>query len=49
MGARRRELRTPCFMTRSRRPCQSQRLDGVTPHMSNWKMPWEMGEPSKVE
>ncbi len=44
IGASSRELRTPCFTTALRSFSQSQRpLVGVTPHMSNWKMPCEIG------
>ena len=50
IGATNKELRTPFFTTFSRKLSQSQRPElGVTFHISNWKMPLEIGEPSQVE
>ena len=48
IGASNRELRTPCFFTSLLRISHSQRLVGVTPHMSNWKIPLDTGEPLMV-
>src|SRR5260221_12121875 len=49
IGARRSELRTPYCLTSFFNFSQSQRpLSGVTPHMSNWKIPLETGDPLKV-
>src|ERR1051325_6846218 len=48
MGASNSELRTPYFFTSSFNTSHSQRLLGVTPHISNWKIPSETGEPMKL-
>ena len=46
MGAIKRELRMPYFRISSRNTSHSQRPEGFTFHMSNWKIPLDMGEPS---
>lgn len=38
----------PCWATLALSELQSQSSLGLTPHMSNWKMPCEAGEPSYV-
>eukprot|EP00961_Rhodomonas_salina_P190084 2564548-Rhodomonas_salina.5 len=45
MGARSSELRTPCAAISAFNAAQSQRGDGVTPHMSYCRMPWLTGHP----
>lgn len=48
IGASKSELRMPCFCIRAFSFCQSQRpLFGSSPHMSNCKIPYEAGLPTK--
>ncbi|KAG9533704.1 hypothetical protein KCU93_g71, partial [Aureobasidium melanogenum] len=47
MGATSRELRTPSLAIFSFRASQSQRSEGVTPHISYWSSPLETGEPGQ--
>ncbi len=49
IGATSSELRTPCAAMSARSAAQSQRSDGVTPHMSGWRTPLETGEPAYDE
>ncbi len=46
MGATSSELRTPCAAISRLSSAQSQRPEeGVTPHISYWRIPWLTGEP----
>ena len=48
IGATNKEFLTPYCFTSSFNVAHSQRSVGVTPHMSNWNIPFDTGEPAKV-
>ena len=48
IGAKRREFLTPCSITSFFKTSHSQRSEGLTPHISNWKIPSEIGDPFQV-